>query len=352
MERFLVSIGAGLAIFASFPASSNYHLNSYSIGPMGTSNSHSTTYYTQSTGGEVSGNPTASTNYKNTSGVVQTEALALPQAPTVTNGSSTYYNRLLVTLNDNAGTSSYPSDVTFSVGISTTNCFTSACISGGGVQFVQTGGTLSTSQFYQTYSAWGSTSGTTVVGLTASTTYYVAVAAKQGTFTNTGYGLVTTTATVAPSVTFSLSANSLAIGSLLPSSVITSGSLSLGLATNAVYGANIYTTGQYGGLHSTTHGNTIGAPSGGNLATSTDGFGIQDQSVGQTSGGPMAKVSPYNGSANIVGTPSSTYAPIFSTSGPTVGGTGTFDAQAKSSGTDPASTDYQEILTFIAAASY
>jgi hypothetical protein len=351
MERFFVTIGATLALFASFSSSTHYNLNSYSVGPVGTSNSHSTTYYTQSTGGEISGNKTSSTNYTSTSGGVQTEQLAVPQAPTLSNGTSTYYNRLLITLNNNAGTSTYPTDTTFSIGVSTANCFTSACVSSGAVQFVQTGGGLSTSQYYQTYSAWGSTSGVTATGLTANTTYYVAVAAKQGSFTNTAYGTVASLATVPPSITFSITSSSIAIGSLLPGTVVTSGTDSFGLATNAVYGANVYIAGQYGGLYSSSKGATIPALSG-NLASNTHGFGLQGVTTSQTSGGPLSIDSPYNGTSNNVGTETTSYAPIFTSSAPTFGGTMTMNAQGKSAGSDVASNDYQEILTFIAAASY
>ena len=352
MERLLVTIGAGLALFASFSSSTHYNLNSYSLGPVGTSNSHSTNYYTQSNGGEVSGNGTTSTHYIGTSGQVQTEQLAVPQAPTLSNGSSTYYNQLLATLNDNAGTNSYPADTTFSIGVSTTNCFTSSCVNSGAVKFVQTGGTLGSSQFYQTYSVWGSSSGTSIVGLSPSTTYYVAVAAKQGSFTNTEYGASASIATVSPSITYSVSPNSLSLGNLLPGSVVTSGTVTFGLTTNGAYGANILDMGQNGGLHSTLTGNTIPATTA-NLSSSSHGFGLQGLTASESSGGPLTIDSPYNVSGNNVGSESATtYTPIFTTTGPTTSGTATLDILAKSSSTDPASPDYQEILTFVAAASF
>jgi len=155
MGRIWTSIGAGLLLFASFSSSTHYSLNSYSVGPAGTSDSHSTNYYTQSTGGEVSGGTAQSTHYSGRSGGVQTEQLAVPQAPTLSNGSGADYTYLQAILNNNAGSNSYPTDVTFSIGVSTTNCFTSACVQSGAVQFVQTGGTLSTTQYYQSYSSWG-----------------------------------------------------------------------------------------------------------------------------------------------------------------------------------------------------
>jgi hypothetical protein len=262
-----------------------------------------------------------------------------------------YYNQLLVTLNDNAGTSSYPTDVTFSIGVSTTNCFTSTCVGSGSVKFVQTGGTLGTSQFYQTYSAWGSTSGTNIVGLSPSTTYYVAVAAKQGSFTNTEYSTSASVATVSPSITYSVSPNTLSLGNLLPGTVVTSGTVTFNLTTNGVYGANILDNGEYGGLHSTLTGNTIPATTN-NLSSATHGFGLQALTATESSGGPLTIDSPYNVSGDNVGTESTAYTPVFTTTGPTTSGTATLDMLAKSSTTDQASSDYQEVMTFVAAASF
>lgn len=351
MGNVWTHIGTGLLVFAALSQSTNYNLNSYSVGPAGTSNSHSTNYYTQSTGGETSGSTATSSTKSGTSGNVQAEQLAVPQAPTVSNGSGVYYNHLLVTLNDNAGTSNYPSDVTFSIGVSTVNCFTSSCIQSGGVQFVQTGGTLGTSQFYQSYSAWGSGSGTNVTGLASSTTYYVAVAAMQGSFTNTEYGASASAATAAPSVTFSVSPNSLSFSGLFPGTVYTSSTVTFGLASNAVYGATIYNAGTNGGLFSSTKSNTIPATTG-NLASSGHGFGLQGTGTSQTSGGPLSILSPYNGSSNTVGTESTSYTPIFASSAALVGGSATMNMQAKASSTDPASNDYHETMTFLAAASF
>lgn len=351
MGRIYIAIGAGLLLFASFSQSSNYNLNSYSVGPAGTSNSHSTNYYTQSNGGETSTGTVSSGTKSGTAGGVQTEQLSVPQAPTVSNGSSLYYNQLLVTLNDNAGTSSYPADVAFSIGVSTANCFTSACIQSGAVKFVQTGGSLNTSQFYQSYSAWGGSSGTFVTGLASSTTYYVAVAAKQGSFTNTAYGSSASAGTAAPSVTFSVSPNSLHFGSILPGTVYTSSTVTFGLASNAVYGTTIYNAGQNGGLHSTYGGSTIPALTG-NLASNSHGFGLQGVSVTQTSGGPLGILSPYNASGNTVGTESTTFAPIFSSPASIIGGSATMNMQAKANSTDPAASDYSETITFLAAASF
>lgn len=351
MGRLLATILVFPILFASFSSSSHYNLNSYSVGPSGTNSSHSSTYYTQSTGGELSGNGTASATYSGTSGQVQAEQLAVPQAPTLSNGSNTYYNQLLATLNDNAGTSSYPADVTFSIGVSTTNCFTSSCVGSGSVKFVQPGGTLGASQFYQSYSAWGGSSGTSIVSLSPSTTYYVAVAAEQGLYTNTEYGTSASIATVSPSISYAVTPNTLNLGNLLPGSVVTSSTVTFSLTTNGVYGANILATGQYGGLHSALMNNTIPAATG-NLSSLSHGFGLQGVSVSQTSGGPLSIDSPYNVSGSNVGTESTGYSPLFTTTAPITSGSGTLNMLAKASSADQASGDYQEVMTFVAAASF
>lgn len=353
MGRLSTLVGGGLLFFATLPSSTHYNLNSYSVGPVGTSNSHSSTYYTQTTGGEITGSGVKSTHYNDSNGNVAAEQLAVPQVPTVSNGGGTYSTQLQVTLNDNAGSNNYPSDVTFSIAVATSNCFTATCVGNGTDKFVQTGGTLNSSQFYQSYSAWGSSSGVTVTGLTTSTTYYVAVAAKQGTFTNTEYGASqsSTTAAGGSTVTFSVSPNSYTFSNMLPGTIYTSSSFSFTFATNATYGGTIYTAGQYGGLHSSSKSNTIPATTG-SLSSASHGFGLQDTSVGQTSGGPLTESSPYNVTGNNVGTESSTFAPIFTTSSSIVGGSATMVMLAKPQLSDPVSSDYAETMTFIAAGSF
>jgi len=338
-------------LFAAFSSSASYSLNSYSVGPAGTTNAHSTTYYTQSTGGAVGGTSVSSTHYTDNNGNVQTEQLAVPQAPTLSNGGGTYTTYLTATLNDNAGTSNYPSDATFSIAVSTTNCFTSSCITGGGVHFVQTGGALGGSQFYQSYSSWGSSSGTTITGLATNTTYYVAIAAKEGTFTNTEYGASASSSTASQTLTFSVSPNTLSFTNLLPGTVATSSTVTFGLATNATYGATVYNAGTHSGLYSSSKSDLIPATSA-NLSSSSHGFGLQGVTATQTSGGPLSIDSPYNGTGNTVGTESTSYTPIFSTSASIVGGSATMNMQAKPNVSDPPSTDYQETMTFVATAAF
>jgi hypothetical protein len=344
MGQLFSVTGSSLLLFASFSASTHYSLNSYSVGPAGTNSAHSTTYYTQTTGGEVSGNGVSSTHDAGSSGGVQAEQLAIPQAPTLSNGSNTYYNELGVTLNNSMGSSSYPSDVTFAIEVATTSGFTSP-------SYVQTGGVLGSTAFYQTYAAWGGSGGSFIVSLAPSTTYYVKVAAMQGKFTNTAFGQSTNLATVSPSITFSVSPSSLTLSSLLAGSVITSSSMTFGLTTNAGSGGNVYVSGTNSGLHSTNSGYTIAALTG-NLASNGEGFGVQGTGTSQTSGGPLSIDSPYNGSANNVGIEGTSYAQIFSSANPIAGGSATAVVQAKSAASDPASADYVETLNFVASASF
>ncbi len=337
----------GMLLFGAFSSSTNYNLNSYSIGPAGTSNSSSTTYHAQVNGGGVSGTESSPNNTAGTGGV-QTEQLAIPQAPTVSNGSNTYYDQLLVTLNDYENvpnTSTYPSDVQFAVEVSTSSTFAS------GNLYLQTGGILGASPVYQSYTAWGGTSGTPIVGLASSTTYYVRVAAMQGLFTNTEFGAAASAATVSPSITYSVSPNSLSLGNLLPGAIVTSGAISFSLTTNGVYGASIFAAGQNGGLFSAANGATITALSG-NLSSSTHGFGLQGLTASQSAGGPLAIDSPYNVSGTNVGTETTTYTPVFTTPTAITSGSATLDVLAKAASSDPPSTDYQEVLNFVAAASY
>ena len=89
------------------------------------------------------------------------------------------------------------------------------------------------------------------------------------------------------------------------------------------------------------------------LASASEGFGVQGVSKTQSSGGPLDYVSPYNGSSDNVGVVDSTIREIFSTStSPISGGRGSFVLKARASGNTPAANDYGDTLTLVAAASY
>jgi hypothetical protein len=332
-------IGLSALMFASFSASGTYSLNSYSFGPGGTNSAASNTYRTQSNLGEISGTANSNT-YTSKSGAVQTEQLNVPAAPTLSNGSGTYYNELQFTLN----TGILPSSTTYAIAVSPNNFTTT--------YFVQATGALGGSQVYQTYTAWGGSSGSYMTGLSNSTTYEVKVAAMEGLFTNTEFGPYASSTTTAPSISLSISPTSSNLGSLTAGSVITSTTnITASLTTDAESGANVFVFGQYGGLRSPSKSYTIAGVSG-NLAALPEGFGLQGVNATQSSGGPLSLVSPYNQSANNVGIDSTAPYPILTTPKEVQSGSSVIELQAKSANIDPAAIDYQEQLTFSAAAAF
>lgn len=333
-------MGLGALLFAAFSTSTNYQLNSYGIGSGGSSNSSSSTYRLQASVGEQANGSTASSNNTANNGSVQTEQLNVPPAPTLSNGSNTYYNKLNIIVNSGGN----PTDTTYAIAASTNNFTTT--------NYVQADGTLSTSPVYQTAATWNNSgAGTFMIGLSTSTSYEVKVAAKQGQFTNTTYGAFATASTVTPSITFSVSPNSTSLGSLLAGSVVTSSNLSFSFATNGGSGGNVYVSGQNGGLLSTLQSHTIAAFTG-NLAGQSEGFGVQATNPSQTSGGPLTTVSPFNGTSNTVGAESTVPKAMLTTNAPVAGGTANANMQAIVSKTTAPSADYQEVLTFIASASF
>jgi hypothetical protein len=106
------------------------------------------------------------------------------------------------------------------------------------------------------------------------------------------------------------------------------------------------------GLLSSTTSYTINAVSN-DLSSASEGYGLRANSVSQTSGGPMEKISPYNGAGNNVGLLDSSKRIIFDSSGQPVNtGNGIFELQAKASNTAKAATDYADTVTIISSATF
>lgn len=326
-------------IFASFGQSSTLELQSFSVGPGATNTSTSSTYSLQGSTGEQTNGTITSTTYTNGNGSINTEQINVPLAPTLSNGGGTYTNELNMIINTNGN----PSDTTYAVAVSTDNFAT--------VNYVGVSGALQSSQYYQSYTAWGGGSGSFITGLTSSTTYEVKVAALEGEFTNTNFGPYSSQATGASFTTFSVSPNSLSLGSLLPGSIETSGNLTLGFSTSGATGGSVYVSGTANQLHSVTVSSTISSYSG-NLTTPTQGFGLQVTSATQSTGGPLGSVSPYNVTGTTVGSESIVPAQILTTAAALSGGSSIVVIKAKASNITPAALDYSETLTFIAAASF
>lgn len=334
--------GLGLVLFAALPATTNYQLNSYGFGTGGASNATTSTYALEGTTGEVSGAPSTTTTYTVKPGFVQTQQAHIPKI-TLDNGSGTYYNKLHFVIDQQSN----PSDALYAISISADNFVSD-------IRYVKSDMTVGSSLAvadYQTYAAFGGASGAAIIGLTPSKTYYVRVKATQGKYTESAYGPVASATTVGAQLSFSLSTTTVAMGSLLPATVVSGNhTVDVTFATNAASGGDVYISGQNGGLKSTRTGTTI-ASSTGDLSALSHGFGAVLTAINATSG-TFSKVTPYDGTSNNVGVVDSTIRRIMTASGPVVGGTGSVTFKAKATATDPAAPDYTELSTMLASANF
>jgi hypothetical protein len=351
MEKFWASAGITVLLFGALPATSNYKLNSYGFGSGGTAKSQTATYSLEGATGEFTGAPGSTVTGSTKPGYTQTQQANVPKLASLDNNGGQYYNKLRFIID----TQGNPSDAKYMLAVSTDNFATNT-------QYVQPDGTLTptlTTANYQTYATWGGASGSLMIGLQPSTTYSVKLRATQGAFTESAYGPVVSQATAAPSLTFSLVTSSqptppfsVELGTLSSGSVATTAqTINTSLSTNGTTGANVYIAGKNGGLKSTATGYQINAVSS-DLTSLSEGFGAQNSSVSQTSGGPYTVTSPYNGSGNIVGMIEASSRSLYTSSNPVTGGSGVLVLKAKSASMNVAATDYQEILTFVAAGNF
>jgi len=342
----------GLTLFfATLPATSNYELNSYGFGSGGTADSQTTTYSLEGNSGELNGQPSSTTNASGKPGFIQTEQANVPQLSDLDNDGGIYYNKLHFIIDNQHN----PTDATFLISVSTDDFATVT-------DYLQPDGTLSTTlntSDYQTYSAWGGSSGSFIIGLLPSTTYYVRLRATQGKFTESAYGPISSQATAGPTISFNLQTSSgptppytVSMGTLVAGTITSGGqTINTTFSTNGASGGDVYITGLNGGLHSSSQSHTITSASN-DLSTVSDGFGAQNSSINQTSGGPYSVVSPYNGTGTVVGIVNSTTRSLYTSSNPVTGGAGVLALMAKAASTDVAATDYKETLTFTASANF
>jgi hypothetical protein len=214
------------------PASENYELQQYGFGSGGIENASSSGYGMMGVLGEQAGQPAASENYEIGQGLTYTLLANLPPAPTLTNPGSTYDRlKLIIDPSGNAA------DAEFAVAISSDN-WTST-------QFVQddftAGGTMGTED-WQTYSDWGSATGVYITGLSQNTQYRVKVKARHGKFTETGWSAEATATTGTPTLTFSVSADTVTFNQLSPENSWTDSTKTtvLTTSTNAYNGYTVY----------------------------------------------------------------------------------------------------------------
>ncbi|MDQ3064816.1 MAG: hypothetical protein M3Q36_00920, partial [bacterium] len=187
-------LSVGLMLFAALPSTPNYELRDFGFGSGGTAESGTVNYSLEGIAGELSGLDGTTLNYGLRPGLLSTQLANLPSAPTISNPSN-WYNKLLMVIN----TSNNPSDTTYAVAISDDNFVTT--------NYVQSDDTVGPAlglEDYRTYAGWGSGTGTTIIGLSESTTYDIKVKANQGNFTETGYGPEGTGATDVVSIAFDI----------------------------------------------------------------------------------------------------------------------------------------------------
>lgn len=341
----------GIALFATLPTGTTYQLQSYGFGSGGGLTS-GTTYSLEGTSGEVAGNTGTGTALSEKPGFIQTEQANVP-AISVDNNSGQYYNKLHFVIDQQNN----PSDATYLIAVSTDNFVTTSYLQPDGTLTT----TLSTSD-YQLYSAWGGSSGSFIIGLTPSTTYYVKVRATQGKYTESAYSAVVNKATAAPSLTFSLATcigascdsppYTIDFGTLNAGSVATSTkSIDTTFSTNGASGGDVYIRAQNGALLSGSTGSRIDSVST-DLGSASKGFGAQNSSVSQTSGGPFSVLGAFNLTGNNVASLSTTAQSLYTSTTPVTGGAGVLVLKAKPDSYTVAATDYREILTFIVAGNF
>lgn len=334
---------SGLMFFAVLPATTTYQLNSYGFGSGGTANSTTSTYALEGSSGELSGQTSSTATYKLKPGFVETQQANVPRVFSFDNGSGVFYNKLHLVIDKQNN----PTDALYALSISTDNFIAD-------IKYVKSDFTVGASLAladYQTYTTWGGASGGNIIGLLPNTTYYLRIKVTQGKFTESGYGPIASATTVSPQLSFSISTNAIAMGSLLPATVVDAPqTIDITFATNAASGGDVYINGKNSGLLSPSSVSTITSATG-NLSALSRGFGARVITTGATSG-TISSLSPYNGVSNNVGLTDAIIRRIVTASGPVVGGTSSVLLKAKSASSDPPASDYTETITMLASASF
>ena len=227
----LVTAGA----YAAAPASTNFQLRDYSFGAGGTEQSDSTNFSLFGILGEVSQGDPSSTNFQILPGLPNTIMPALPPAPNFANPGSLYDRlRLIISIANN------PDDTTYAVAITETSD-----TSWTNIRYIQSDGSIGTTlglEDFLTYTAWGGASGSYITNLEPNTSYKVKVKARQGEFTETGWGPEATASTSVPSLSFGVDSDSIIFDDLNSFNSFTDSSKStvMTTTTNAYNGYIVY----------------------------------------------------------------------------------------------------------------
>lgn len=342
-----------MPIMLVLPTSENYELSGFGFGSGGLGEGVSDNYKMNAMLGELATGQLTGENYALGPGLEYVQMTNVPFATTFDNPNN-YYNRLRLIID----AASNPSDTLFAVAVSDDDFVTSYYVKADN----RVGESLELAD-WRTYVDWGGASGEMILGLKANTTYKVRIKARQGKYTETGWGPEASAATVAPNLTFDIDVGEsdsessppylVDLGWLEAGQVVTGDEkVWVDLETNGEGGGFIYVYGTNAGLASQTTSYTIESVTG-NLSVLNEGFGIRSETVSETVGGPMSVNAPYDGvneNVGVVGTQSQT---IYDSSGtPVTGGRAAIVVKAKAANTTPAAGDYLEVMTIIASAGF
>lgn len=351
MQRTRKLVFSALLVLFTLPASNTYELHDAGFGAGGVGVADSGTYSMSGIAGEISGQEGVGSVYNLGPGLQFTRQSNVPIAPTFTN-TGNWYNKLEFVLD---GTSN-PTDTLYVIAISTDNFTTT--------NYVQANGTIGATPVYQNRVDWGGDDGEFVTGLEPSKTYKIKVAAVQTKYTESAYSEAASAATLAPSLSFDIDVAAADIETAAPYTV-SFGPLAIGsvttaekkiwfdLASNAEGGSFVYMYGANNGLKSLAADHTIAALTSLNLAGETEGYGMRVESVTQSAGGPLAAVSPFAGTLENVGAISTTTQSVLnSSSQPITAGRAAFVLKAITSTMTPAASDYTDVVTAVASATF
>lgn len=217
-------------IFAQ--SSDHYSLHNYGFGAGGVVGASGVTNSMMGIAGQVGNNQLQGEHYQANGGLQYTNQASVPGKPTFTNPASTY-DRLKFLIDDGGN----PTDSTFAIAITDDNWITT--------KYIQNDFTIGNSlgaEDWQTASVWNGTGGNYLTQLKADTTYQIKVKARSGDFTETMWSEADDASTVSPSLTFSVSGDSVTFEELTATNNFTdtTKSTTITTSTNAYYGYVVY----------------------------------------------------------------------------------------------------------------
>lgn len=224
-----------------------------------------------------------------------------PAAPLLENATTTYYDRLNLTVNPSGN----PSDTLFAIAISDDDFATYLY-----VQNDNSVGSVLGSEDYQTYDDWGNSSGFEVLQLESNRTYKARVKALNGDFTETGWSPESAEAsTEVPYITLEISNAEVYFGTLSANSVSQTSGIDVTIDTNATSGYQTYISGTgnsvsgglYNGSNLITSATTV-------LSAGTEGYGAQASSGTATIAGKYGVSGNNVGSVDLIVSPLSSSA--------------------------------------------